>query len=96
MSNLNEEFYAKFDKIEQDFDELQGLISSVEIIADNKLFNYYKKKYDRIYKIATLYKNYKNIFQQIEENNRLLSTESDTEFLNELKIEQKSLQGKKD
>ena len=43
MIDLKEEFYAKFDKIEKDFDELQSLISSVEIIADNKLFNYYKK-----------------------------------------------------
>ena len=92
MNNLDREFFDKFNEIEKEYDELSELLQSVEIISDNKLFNFYKKRHDKIYKISNLYKNYKKIHQQNEDVKRLLKEESDIEFLNELKIEQKTLQ----
>ena len=96
MADLTNEFISHFEKIEKEFDELEELLNSVEIVSDNRLFLYYKKRFDYIEKIAKMYKNYKNIIDEINENNGLLKIENDIEFQSILKIEIKNLEQKRE
>ena len=90
------EFISHFERIEREFDELEELLNSVEIVSDNKLFRYYKKRFDYIEKIARMYKNYKKIIVEINESEDLLKSENDIEFQNILKNEISILEQKKD
>ena len=72
MNSLDEKFCKKFEDIEKEYDELQELVSSVEIMSDHKLLRFYQKKLKKIEKIA----------QKIKELNRLAE---DCRVLYELK-----------
>lgn len=72
MNSLDEKFCKKFEDIEKEYDELQELVSSVEIMSDHKLLRFYQKKLKKIEKIA----------QKIKELNRLVE---DCRVLYELK-----------
>ena len=61
MSSVVGKFYDIFEEIEREADELNQLISAVEIMSDHKLYNHYLKKLKKIEKIANKYKQYKKI-----------------------------------
>lgn len=91
MSGLNIEFENKCKSIENEYDELEELLQSVEIVSDTKLYTFYKKRFDKISKIAMITKKYKNVCTQIEQNNNLLNKETDKSFVEEIKNDLKKL-----
>ncbi len=52
MINIDEKFQEKFDSITAEYDELNELVSSVEIMSDHKLFMFYQSKLKKIEEIA--------------------------------------------
>lgn len=59
MDGVNERFFKIFDDIEAEYDELFGFVSSVEIMSDHKLYNFYLTKMKRIEQLALKIKKYK-------------------------------------
>lgn len=92
MNKLDNEFLEKFEAIEKEFDELNELINSVEIISDNKLYTFYKQKFDRLQKLALKFKDLKSLNSQLKQNEKLLTEENDISFLNEIKEDINQLQ----
>lgn len=61
MINIDEKFQEKFDGIISEYDELLELVSSVEIMSDHKLFNFYQTKLKRIETVAQEIKKLKSL-----------------------------------
>lgn len=93
MINVDEKFNAVFEEIEREYDELVELTSSVEIMSDHKLYNFYLSKLKQVEQIAKLIKQLKVCKKDYEAIAELGSQDSD-EFLGEaeeLKVRQDSL-----
>ncbi|MBR3885024.1 MAG: PCRF domain-containing protein [Clostridia bacterium] len=61
MINVNDRFLGIFEEIEREYDELSELTSSVEIMADFKLYNFYLSKLKAIEDIAKKIKELKTL-----------------------------------
>ena len=59
MNSADYRFYEIFEKLEMEADEINQLVSAVEIMSDHKLYNHYLKKLKKIEKIANKFKEYK-------------------------------------
>lgn len=59
MEKISENLFSAFQTIENEFDELQELVSSVEIMSDHKLFAHYAKRLKKIESLANNFKKYK-------------------------------------
>lgn len=91
MNSVDSRFYNIFDEIEREADEINQLISAVEIMSDHKLYNHYLKKLKKIEKIANKYKEYKKISFDLSELEELVLLEHDGQMdqeLNDLKSRQ--------
>ena len=85
MDSLNEKFLSDINKIEKEYDEIENLLSSVEIISDNKLFRYYQKKQAKINGITKLYKKYRQYESDLKDTTELLEIETDENEIISLK-----------
>ena len=85
MADLNQQFVVQLKEIEREFDELNELLNSVEIMSDNVLFLYYKKRYDEISVIANKFKQLKIIEKQLIENEEILRSEEENSLISEFK-----------
>ncbi|MBQ8425278.1 MAG: PCRF domain-containing protein [Clostridia bacterium] len=94
MEKIDKTFMVKFNEKEKEYDEIGELLESVEIMMDNKLFLYYQKKYKSLEKIVTLFKEFKKLKLEIEDNEELLTIEESSEIKNQLIIQNKSLSEK--
>lgn len=74
MDSVNQKYYDKFLEFESEYDEYFELLNSVEIMSDNKLFEYYRKKLEKIESVTLLFKEYKQI---VEEKNLALELAKD-------------------
>ena len=92
MNSVNNRFCEMFDKIENEFDEINELISAVEIMSDHKLYAHYIKRLKNIEEIANKYKKYKLILNDIAalEELRLLENSDG------VNVEIKELEGQKE
>ena len=93
MINIDEKFNEVFDNVEREFDELVELTSSVEVMSDHKLYNFYLSKLKKVEQIAKLVKELKTCQEDYNTIVELKSQGSE-EFLGEaeeLKVKQENL-----
>ena len=67
METLNERQKKVFEKTLDEFDELEKLLDSVEIMSDHKLYNFYLKKKKNIEELALVLKQIKELDTELEE-----------------------------
>lgn len=77
MDSVNQKYYDKFSGVENEYDEYFELLNSVEIMSDNKLFEHYRKKLEKIESVALLFKEYKQIVEEINLAIELANDETD-------------------
>ncbi len=77
MDSVNQKYYDKFEKLEAEYDEYFELLSSVEIMSDNKLFEYYRKKKARLENLICEFKKYKQLLEEISLSKELAEAEND-------------------
>ena len=65
MDNVNQKYYDKFCELEAKYDEYFELLCSVEIMSDNKLFEYYRKEKAKLEKVVSAFKEYKNLLKSL-------------------------------
>lgn len=66
MDNASEKYLRIFETIEGEFDELQQLVSAVEVMSDHKLYSHYLKRIKKLEGIANKFKKYKSLLKDIE------------------------------
>lgn len=74
--------------------DLEGLISSPEVISDNKKYQEYTKEYARVSDVSSKYEDYKKTINQIKEHEELLKEEQEAEFNDLITEELKELKEK--
>ena len=79
MNNLNNGVVGVFEEIVHEFDELESLISAVEIMSDAKLYNYYLKRFKQLSPIAQPIKKFNVLEADIAEFKLMLDAETDSE-----------------
>ncbi len=84
MDKLNEQFYNDIKKIELEYDELQRLMASNEVLLDNKLFMHYLKRSKEIEEIALKSKKLSQLETKIE-TECFSSLPDETDFANKIK-----------
>ncbi len=77
MDSVNQKYYDKFEKLEAEYDEYFELLSSVEIMSDNKLFEYYRKKKAGLENLICEFKKYKQLLEEISLSKELAEAEND-------------------
>jgi peptide chain release factor 1 len=86
----------KLEAIKNRFDEVSEAILDPNIISDMKRYTSLNKEYKELNKIVEVYKQYKNILDNIESTKKVLSVEKDPDFREMAKEELDSLITKKD
>lgn len=71
MGSENNAFCEIFDKIENEFDEINQIICHVEIMSDHKMYANYLKKKKKLEAIAEKNKQYKKLLEDIKELNAI-------------------------
>ena len=84
MDSVNQKYFDKFIDLEAEYDECSELLSSVEIMSDNKLFEHYRKLKLKNEKVVISFKNYKQIQEELELAKELFETEQNEQGKNEL------------
>lgn len=80
MDSVNQKYYDLFVELEAEYDECLELLSSVEIMTDNKLFVYYQKKQKQFADVVLKFKGYKKLCEECELSKELAVVEtSETE-----------------
>ena len=77
MDNVNQKYYDKFCELEAEYDEYYDLLCSVEIMSDNKLFEYYRRAKAKLEKVILAFKEYKNKNDEFLLSKELADTETD-------------------
>ena len=77
MDNVNQKYYDKFCELEAEYDEYYELLCSVEIMSDNKLFEYYRRAKAKLEKVVSAFKEYKNKNEEFLLSKELADTETD-------------------
>lgn len=70
----------KFEKNEERFKELESLLADQNIISDQNQYQKLAKEYSDLTEIVNVFKDYKNLENQIEELKKLLTEKHDHEF----------------
>ena len=73
--------FQKLEAIEKRFDELSGLMSDPEIIAQQTEFQKYAREHADIADIVDEYRKWKKNSQELEDNQQLIAEEKDPEML---------------
>lgn len=71
--------FDKVEGIEQRFIKLEQLLSDPEIVRDHEAYEKYAKEHSELNKIVTIYRDYKQTNQEIQESRELMS-DSDSEI----------------
>ncbi len=79
--------FDKLDAVEKRYEQLNDLMSDPQIIARQNEFQQYAREHSELSPVVTEFREIKKIDREIEENNCLLSEESDTELLDLAKQE---------
>ena len=90
MINVDEQYIQIFKKLQSEYEELEGLISSVEIMSDHKLYTHYVKRFKNLKDIGEKSKE----FFKLKEDMEFLKKNEDEEskqFLAELNLEYENL-----
>ncbi len=76
MDSVNQKYYDLFVELEAEYDECLELLSSVEIMTDNKLFVHYQKKQKQLADVVLKFKEYKKLCEECELSKELADVES--------------------
>lgn len=74
---LNEQLQKEFDEVLQKFNELEQIMSSVEVMSDNKLYEFYRKKQTLLKPRAEAVQKFVKSKNELDELNELLCLETD-------------------
>jgi peptide chain release factor 1 len=85
MGNMLEKFDLIFEKIANEYDELERLMSAVEVMSDAKLYNHYSKRFKQLEPVAMPVKNAKQLAIDIEDYKFILQSETDIEQIAQIK-----------
>lgn len=85
----------RLEEIEKKHDELTGLLSKPEVIANQAEFQKYAKSQAGLSETVRVYREYKNVNHQIEDMKILLTDETDSEMREMAEVEQAELLEKK-
>lgn len=77
MDSVNQKYYDIFSGLENEYNEYFELLNSVEIMSDNKLFEHYRKKLERIESVALLFKEYRQVVEEMNLATELADGETD-------------------
>lgn len=77
MENCDIDFLKKLEQKQKEFDELETILESVEVMMDNKLFLYYQKKSKAIYPLIQNFEKFKKLDKEITDNEELKTLETD-------------------
>jgi peptide chain release factor 1 len=86
----------KLEAIKKRFDEVAEAILDPNIMSDMKRYTSLNKEYKELNKIVEVYKEYKNILDNIDSSKKVLSVEKDPDFREMAKEELETLGLKKD
>ena len=64
--------FAKIKEIEERYGELEGRLSSPEIVKDPKAYKRYAKEHSMLAPIVSTYRQYESVQEEIESNRSLL------------------------
>ena len=71
MDEINQSFYDQLSQYELEWNEFQGLLASVEVMSDNKLYLHYLNKQKNIDAVVSGFKEYKKLAAEINDFNEL-------------------------
>ncbi|MDD2400963.1 MAG: peptide chain release factor 1 [Clostridia bacterium] len=86
----------KLKQLEERYDELTGLVSDPEIISDQEEWRKYTKARAALEDVVVVYRKYKELQQNIQDNNDLLEDNTDSDFRELVEIDQEDLKDKKE
>lgn len=86
----------KLQVLEERYDELTGLLSDPEIIADQSRFQKYAKEHADIEDIVLLFREYKQVLQEMQDSQEMLNEKQEADFRQMLHDELKELDAKKE
>ena len=95
MENFDIDFLKKLEQKQKEFDELETILESVEVMMDNKLFLYYQKKSKAIYPLIQDFEQFKKLDKEITDNEELKNLETDENIKKEIDIEIQKLKEEK-
>ena len=72
--------FKKLEELEKEFEKLNKLLADPKIIGNQPKFQEYAKKHSDISKKVLVYKEFKDISKELEENTKTFLEENDTEF----------------
>ena len=84
MANTDNKIFEICDKLESEFDEINELISAVEVMSDYKLYNHYLRRLKKIEKISVKYKEFKLLIRDIKDLEDILKNEASADYANEM------------
>ena len=88
--------FDKLDRLEQRYEELSGLISDPEIIAEHDKWQQYVKSHSELGDIVNVYQDYKQTMQEIEDAQEMLKEQQEQDFKEMVEAELAELQEKKE
>ncbi len=88
--------YEQLEKLVSRYQELEQLLGSHEQITDRTLYNKLAKELSDLKFVVSLYREYKNLLQEITDLEVVMSGKHDQDFLELVQAEQKTLAEKKD
>lgn len=77
MEMLNEQLQQEFNVVLQKYNQIEQIMSSVEVMSDNKLYEFYRKEQTLLKPRADAVKNFIESKNELDELNELLSLETD-------------------
>lgn len=86
--------FERLEKLEKRYQELEELLASHEVVANQELCNKYAKELSNIKEPVTLYREYKRLKQEDKDLKEVLVQKHDKEFLELAVKELKDLEGK--
>lgn len=95
MENFDKDFLKRLEQKQKEFDELETILESVEVMMDNKLFLYYQKKSKTIYPLIQDFEKFKKLDKEITDNEELKNLETDENIKKEIDIEIQKLKEEK-
>lgn len=95
MENFDIDFLKKLEQKQKEFDELETILESVEVMMDNKLFLYYQKKSKAIYPLIQDFEKFKKLDKEITDNEELKTLETDENIKKEIDTEIQKLKEEK-
>lgn len=81
MENEKLGFCEIFDRIENEFDEINQIVSQVEVMSDHKMYSFYLAKLKKLEVIANKNKQFKKLNSEIDELKNLSSEEFSLEIV---------------